>query len=203
MESINARESQMRDKASVTFYGLPERRNNPHDFADVLYAISIGCVASAGLRLGQQATDPTKTRPRPLKVVFNNTSNRDAVLRAAKNLKGHKKFNNIRRARFLTKNEIEKDREARAQYKQLNNAAGVCASGKKPFIVINGRIMTRTKEGKMRALSTSVSNMSSSVGNGDSSDLTISISSDDVDCAQQAPHDDTTCSPKNGSGRGH
>ena len=80
--------------------------------------------------------------------MFNSTADRDTVLRAAKHLKGWTAFNRVRITHFLTKDELVKDKAIREQCNKLNEDAEATDQGKKPFIVINGTIISVQAGGK-------------------------------------------------------
>jgi hypothetical protein len=144
--TIKERDSAARDKASMMIYGLPENRRDTREVDSVLKAISACSSFSTCIRLGRE--DNGQGVPRPLKVVFDSVCDRDAVLRAAKNLKGHGTYGKLRLSRFLSAEEMEKVKEARARCKQLNDAASTTEAGKKPYFVINGKIVSRGADGK-------------------------------------------------------
>jgi hypothetical protein len=150
VDTMNDRDRAIRDNMSATFYNLPERKQDHLDVSSVLKAMSVQCVPTSCIRLGRPAASSI-TRPRPVKVMFNSTSDRDMVLRATKNLKASEGFKNLRVGRFRSKDEMEKEKEVRAQCKQLNDGAKVDSTGKKPYVVIDGKIMV-AHNGKLQLL---------------------------------------------------
>jgi hypothetical protein len=144
--TIKERDSAARDKASMMVYGLPENRRDIREVESVLKAISVCGSISTCIRLGRE--DNGLGAPRPLKVLFDSVCDRDAVLRAAKNLKGHSTYGKLRLARFLSAVEMEKVKETRARCKQLNGDSSTAEAGKKPYFVINGKIVSRNADGK-------------------------------------------------------
>ena len=47
---------------------------------------------------------------------------------------------------------MEKVKETRARCKQLNDAADLASADEKPYFVINGKIMTKSSDGKLSQL---------------------------------------------------
>ncbi len=139
-----------RDKSSVMIYGLPESKQDSQDITNVLKAISVTCDPISWFRLGKPVNDCSSARPRPLRVIFSKSSDKNSVLSAAKNLKGNIAFGKVRISRFLSSDELTQLKQTRVQCTQLNDKSG---SADKRFVVINGKIMTKGSDGKLKPFS--------------------------------------------------
>ena len=140
-KSIKARDNAARDKLSAMFYHLPEHRQDLSDVTEVLKAMSVKCIPISCVRLGRPTTGSSAYRP--LKVVFRGTEDKEAVIRAAKQLKGHSIFGQVSVSRFLSHEELSKVNDARNRCMQMNDAL---TDGTRPYIVIDGRIMMKQIE---------------------------------------------------------
>jgi hypothetical protein len=148
-DTMNDRDRKMRDSTAAMFYGLPEKKQDARDVNCILQTLSVNCVPTGGVRLGREKAN---AQPRPLKVMFNSPADRDAVLRATRHLKDSKTFSGVRISRFLNKEELDNEKASRAQCKQLNEEAKAKNSGlsRNPFVVINGGLMERQPNGKLK-----------------------------------------------------
>jgi hypothetical protein len=136
------------NKSSVIVYGLPEQGHDAHDIIEVLKSLSINCVPVGSFRMGKRPADPSHDRPRPMKVILSNASDRNSVLSAANQLKKNKSYNRVNIVKFLSADELAIVKQVRARCEQLNRAAGA-ATGQNRFIVISGKIMEKSADGKL------------------------------------------------------
>lgn len=120
---------------STTVYGLPEKQQDKRIFMAGLSAISVSSVPNAGQRLGIWPRDSTTSWPRPLKVTFSSISDRDAVLNAAPELKGHSNYGAVCISKFLLLDEIAKMKQLHIQCKERDDAAAASGDTSKPYIV--------------------------------------------------------------------
>lgn len=81
--------------------------------------------------------------------VFSNFFNRDAVLRAAKNLKSHSTFGHVRISKYLSFVELETITNIRSRCQKLNNVARKLEAGKTPYFVINAKKVSKDPNGKL------------------------------------------------------
>ena len=113
-ETIQNSDNKIRDKVSVMFYGLLEKKQDFQDVSSVLQSISINCSPLQCIRLGRNANGQKAISVRLLKVILNSEANKEIILRTAKKLKESKTFSYIRIARFLNKEKQEKEKATRA-----------------------------------------------------------------------------------------
>ena len=132
-----------------SFYGLPEKKQDFQDVSSILQSILINCSPLQCLRFARNANGQKAITVRPLKVILNSEANKEIIIGTAKKLKDIKTFSHIRIARFLNKEEQEKEKATRAYCKKLNVDTGASDIGKKSFIVINGQIMAVQADGKL------------------------------------------------------
>ncbi len=147
-DSIKDRDSVLRDSSSIMIYGLTESRYDLQNVTNIFNAISVsGCEPVSCYRLGKRADDASSDRCRPLKVILSKPSDRSLVLLSAKKLKGHKSFSKVRISKYLSGEELDRLKQTRTQCKQLNDSS---SSVEKKFVVINGKIMTKAADGKLK-----------------------------------------------------
>jgi hypothetical protein len=131
------------------FYRLPEKRQDLNDVCKMMDAISVKCVPTSCVRLGRIVDGATSARP--LKVIFKTAEDRDTVVRGSKNLKNNDSFGRVNVSCFLPREEMVKLKEMRGRCKGMNDSH---ADGSNPYIVINGQIMIKQLNGKLRELRT-------------------------------------------------
>ena len=73
----------------------------------------------------------------------------DHLLYAAKKLKTDHAMVNIKVARWIPREKMEKVKFLRSRYETLNCTEMPSADGRKPYLVISGQIMKRTTDGKL------------------------------------------------------
>ena len=120
------------------FCHLSEYRQDLSDVTKVLKEMSVKYIPISCVRLGRSTTGSSASRP--LKVIFRGTEDKEAVIRAAKQLKGHSIFGQVSVSRFLSHEELSKVKDARNRCRQMNDAL---TDSTRPYIVIDGRIMTK------------------------------------------------------------
>ena len=106
-------------------------------------------------RIGYLVNRDTKSarRPRPIKVEFKSPYEVSSVLNNAKYLKENKYYNGVNTSKWLSREELNNVKRLRQQYIDLNKAHSVDAHGRKPFILISGKLMQRNEHGKLQAFS--------------------------------------------------
>ena len=119
-KSIKARDNAARDKLSAKFYHLPEHRQDLSDVTKVLKAMSVKCIPISCIRLGRPTTGNSASRL--LKVIFRGTEDKEEVINAAKQLKGHSIFGQVSVSRFLSHEELSKVKNVRNRCRQMNEA---------------------------------------------------------------------------------
>ena len=134
-----------RDSASLVIYGLNEEGQD-HRYVSMLFS-ELNCKLSFNLcsRLGRA----TSSRARPLKVEMHSVADRDKIIVAFIKLQ-RTHSSDLRIAKWLQKEELDKIKKLRERCCELNDKACALPNGKKPYVVISGRIRVRTQDGKLR-----------------------------------------------------
>ncbi len=148
-ETIKDRDNIARDKSSVVIFGLSENHHDLQDITGVLKTIFITLMPVACFRLGRVVQD-NAAYSRPLKVVFSSVADRDSVLRSASGLRKHDVYAKVRIAKYLSSEEMTKLKQTRDECKKLNDTSGIQEPGKKQYVVINGKIMKKDADGKLK-----------------------------------------------------
>ena len=158
-KSIKTQRKTDADRASIALYGLPEGGDDGKKVLSIL--ASIGCQKSQSLflhRIGKDSgNDSSKSnRRRPFKVQLSSDVECQQVLVNTKHLKEDPSLAGISIAKWLSRAEVDKVKHLRKQCSDLNKNCPPDVSGRKPYVVISGRLMKRIEDGKMQRVSPTI-----------------------------------------------
>ena len=100
-------------------------------------------------RIGKSSKSGTKQTPRPIKVELIYVEDKNYVLHNSRMLINAFGDNNIRIARCLSTDDLDKLKNLRSECSCLSNLSAKVANGKNKFVVINQRIMERLHNGTL------------------------------------------------------
>ena len=86
---------------------------------------------------------------RSLKVELQSKDGRDVVQAIARGLKDDTESQSIRIAHWLVCSELDKVKTLRQQCQKMKHQSTAIINGKKPYVVLNGRLMIRSTDGKL------------------------------------------------------
>jgi hypothetical protein len=154
-EVIKQQHSEEKDMASLVVYGLRDTGHDLREVGDLLRMLGCEKISLHFSRLGRLAAN--NTRPRPLKLECDSVGDRDRLLSAAK-------MRTIPRgisiSPWLRPDEMLKVKSLRLRCKELNDLTLPAADGRKPYVVISGRLMVRHSAGKLVPFNDSTSSSS-------------------------------------------
>jgi hypothetical protein len=155
-ETFRKQRSDERTKATVAIYGLPELGRDLTDINDLFAKLKCSCRVLHYARIGRaessldtQSTTNQPRKPRPIKVELSASIDCNQLLAAFKRLKHDCSATGISIARWIQRSEMAKHNVLRQRCQTLNSSAVPMADGRKPYIVISGRLMKRAADGKL------------------------------------------------------
>jgi hypothetical protein len=146
--------SEERNLATVAVHGLPDSGRDRDALHEILSDAGCNVNIVSTVRIGKLSTlsSPSSakvTRPRLLKVVLASLAERDRFILAVSKAARSKMPNGIFASQWLSKEDFAKVKALRLRCRELNNKEVAGPSGKMPFVVISGRLMKRSTDGKL------------------------------------------------------
>lgn len=161
-EQKSAERKEERDKATVVLYNAKENGQDPADVRALLSKLQCDIGFSSCYRLGRSPPSGSPSS-RPLKVILSSASDRDYLLETCDYARNVLRSSGIRIMPWLQPSEMVRVKEMRQRCVELNDKLQCLANGKKPYVVISGRIMIRGSDGKLHVVKDSVSSDSGKI----------------------------------------
>ncbi len=144
-ETFSKQRKVERINATIAVHGLPE---NGKDYQDLLAVFAnLGCKAKilSSARIGK-----TSGKPRLLKVELQSAAEREDLLSATKSVK--LAAPKIYITKWLPREEFVKLKQLWQKCDALNSKEADLPDGRKPFVVVSGRLMMRSADGKLKSM---------------------------------------------------
>ena len=135
------------EKTLVVIRNLSEHSNDVNDVRDLYEYLGCKVAVAKAVRI-KSYVSPKK--PRLLRVELASASDKNSLLASSKFLKDDSSTANIYIAPWLLSEELAKLRLVQSRCRQLNDKAASTIKGRKPYIVISGKIMERRADGSLR-----------------------------------------------------
>jgi hypothetical protein len=161
-EQKSAERKEERDKATVVLYNAKENGQDPADVRALLSKLQCDIGFSSCYRLGRSPPSGSPSS-RPLKVILLSASDRDYLLETCDYARNVLRSSGIRIMPWLQPSEMVRVKEMRQRCVELNDKSQCLANGKKPYVVISGRIRIRGSDGKLHVVKDSVSSDSGKI----------------------------------------
>ena len=150
-EVMRTKDTKALQSTSVVFHGVRERnRSDVASVNEILDVMKCKCTITKTQRLGKRqspaADGDVHAKTRPLLVTLVSESEQRSILQNAKCL-NKSTFKDIYVRKWLTKEERDAENVLRKKCNEVNDKKGLLANGKKPFVVINGRVYRRRNDG--------------------------------------------------------
>jgi hypothetical protein len=146
--TLQQQKDEERDKASVVIHNLPEHGTDARDVQELLDFLECRMRISSTVRIGRAMKSSKK--PRLLKVVLSSAADRTRLLQVVKYLKDDRSTSSIFITKWLQPGELSLLRENQKRCRFLNDSAPPLKNGKRPYIVLSGKLMQRLEDGSLR-----------------------------------------------------
>ncbi len=155
-------------KSTLVVYGFPEEGVDYEELIAMFDYLGCRCDISRHIRLGRPVSNGRKNIARPIKVELRSPDMVDSILSQAKYLKQCDYYGSVNVDRWRSSEELQNIKSLRQRCCELNEASDISIKGRKPYVVISGKLMCRGANGKLRNFadpSSSKSPISSAVTN--------------------------------------
>ena len=146
-ESMREHKIIERDNACVAVHKMREYGNDVNDFRNLCEYLDCDVHIVSVTRIGQKAQSSKKIRI--LKVQLQSASDKMKLLKSSKALKEDRSTSTIFFTPWLSAVEMAKLRNLQSRCRQLNDGVPTRKDGRKPYIVISGRLMKRAVNGEL------------------------------------------------------
>ena len=136
-----------RDNACIAVLKMREYGNDINDLRNLCEYLDCDVLIISATRIGQKAQSSKKIRV--LKIQLQSASDKMKLLKSSKYLKEDRSTSAIFFTPWLSTVEMAKLRNIQSRCKQLNDGVPARKDGRKPYIVISGRLMERAVNGEL------------------------------------------------------
>jgi len=149
VENIEYQKKADIDKKSIAVYGFPEDGKDYDDLHDLLAYLHCHGDIVQHMRIGRAAGQGKTNTGRPLKVILRLASDCDYVLSRVNLLRKNSYYDGVYISRWLSQEEMCKLKLLRQRCFDMNKSSTVDSKGRKPYVIISGKLMRRDADGKL------------------------------------------------------
>ena len=145
-ESLKQQKMDDIENSSFVVFGFPEDRRDYFDLHELMEFLNCRGDIVSYSRIGRVAK---LVQGRPLKVVLRLATDCEYVLTHANLLRKNDYYSGVYLSRWLSKDEMNKLKVLRLHCEELNKTCASDVKGRKPYLIISGKLMKRESGGKL------------------------------------------------------
>lgn len=156
VETLRQQKVVERNENFVALHNMQEYGTDLSDVKELLEFIGCDIPVANAIRIGRLNKSPKKARI--LKVELLSKSDRNILLQASRFLKDDPSTAKIFITKWLQPVELKKLKSTQERCRLLNGKSPVMKSGRKPYVVISGKLFERTIDGLLRSVPDNIGN---------------------------------------------
>ena len=137
------------DGSTIAIYGFPEEGNDYEEIMHMFAFLRCRCDIIHQSRIGYAANRSKESKKRPIKVQLKLSGDAKLILSNAKYLRNNPYYEGVYISKWLSKQDFNSMKQLRQQCLDLNAAYSADKKGRGPYVVVSGKIMQRSTNGKL------------------------------------------------------